>query len=181
MLNTTGIPVPPTSDQYDSDGNFIVCTIPNILLQKWNNMIINYSNGTLDIFYNGTLLKSFRNAVAEMTYDALVSGAKNGIQGGICNVNYFNKNLSSTQIYSLYHLVKDKTPPVTLSDDTTIQQINTYIAPVKSTSESVWSKIEAQSKDTLSTTKDKLSGANTSSNSTMDTIKTKLSNFFLKN
>jgi len=178
MLNTTGIPVPPTSDQYDSDGNFIVCTIPNILLQKWNNMIINYSNGTLDIFYNGTLLKSFRNAVAEMTYDALVSGAKNGIQGGICNVNYFNKNLSSTQIYSLYHLVKDKTPPVTLSDDTTIQQINTYIAPVKSKSESVWSKIETGTKDTLSNTKDKLSGANTSSS---DTIKTKLSDFFLKN
>jgi len=184
MLNTTGDPIPPNSDKYDTNGNYIVCIIPNIFLQKWNNMIINYSNGTLDIFYNGNLVKSFRNAVAEMTYDTLTSGADNGVSGGICNVNYFKKNLSSTQIYSLYNLVKDKTPPVTLSNDTTIQQINTYITPVvsvtnKATStvesslENTWNKVETGAGNTWSNLK-----ASSASNSA--SIQNSISNFFLK-
>jgi len=98
--------------ELDADGNIIIYELPNVLLQKWNNIIINYSNGTLDIFYNGQLVKSANEAVPEMSKDALTIGSNNGINGGICNVTYFNTELNMSQIYYLYNLVKNKNPPV---------------------------------------------------------------------
>jgi len=96
----------------DSDGNIIVYEMSDVLLQKWNNIIINYSNGTLDIFYNGKLVKSVNEAVPKMSKDVLTIGSNNGINGGICNVTYFNTSINSSQVYYLYNTVKDKTPPV---------------------------------------------------------------------
>ena len=101
-----------TPQEFDANGNIIVYKVHDILLQKWNNIIINYSNGTLDIFYNGQLVKSVNEIVPKMSKDALVIGSNNGINGGICNVTYFNKSINSSQVYYLYNAVKDKTPPV---------------------------------------------------------------------
>ena len=58
-----------------------------------------------------------------MQYDTLSVGSKNGIRGGICNVNYFNKSLNVQQIYYLYNFVKDNTPPVYKSSEETIKNI----------------------------------------------------------
>ena len=110
-------------EELDSNGNIIVCKIPNVLLQKWNNIIINYTGGTLDIFYNGELIKSVIEIVPYMEYDTLNIGTENGIDGGICNVVYFNKNLDITQIYNLYNSVKNTTPPVISDSDETIIQL----------------------------------------------------------
>ena len=96
----------------DADGNIIVYEMSDVLLQKWNNIIINYSNGTLDIFYNGKLVKSVNEAVPKMSKDVLTIGANNGVNGAICNVTYFNTSVNSSQVYYLYNTVKDKTPPV---------------------------------------------------------------------
>jgi hypothetical protein len=90
--------------EVDAYNNIIICKINNILLQKWNNIIINYNGGTLDIFYNGELVKSQPEIVPYMTNDELIVGKNNGLNGGIRNVIYFNKNLDITQIYNL---VKD--------------------------------------------------------------------------
>jgi hypothetical protein len=91
----------------DASGNIIVYKMSNVLLQKWNNIVINYSNGTLDIFYNGQLMKSVNEAVPKMSKDTLTIGSNNGINGGICNVTYFNTELKMSQIYYLYNLVKN--------------------------------------------------------------------------
>jgi len=48
-----------------------------------------------------------------MQYDALVVGQENGIYGQLCSLNYFNKNLNLSQVYYLYHLVKNRDPPIT--------------------------------------------------------------------
>lgn len=107
----------------DEYGNVIIYTMNDLLLQKWNNFIINYNGGTLDIFYNGELVKSFPQIVPYMNYDSLTIGENNGVKGGICNVNYFKNPVNMSQIYHLYNYVKDKTPPVYTNNDETIINI----------------------------------------------------------
>ena len=40
---------------FDENGNRIIYKQNDVLLQKWNNIIINYSGGTLDIFFNNDI------------------------------------------------------------------------------------------------------------------------------
>lgn len=96
----------------DSSSSLIVYKKENILLQKWNNLVLNVSGGTLDIFINGELVKSVNGIVPYMTLDQLAIGANNGIQGGICNLIYFKRPLTSSNIYYLYNSVKDKKIPI---------------------------------------------------------------------
>ena len=120
----------------DASHNNVVYTQTDVLLQKWNNIIINYNGGTLDIFYNGKLVKSVIEVVPQMALDSLIVGDTNGVQGGICNINYFKTNLNMTQIYYLYNSVKDKTPPVAIfSNDTLIKSNNAtpFVPPVPKT------------------------------------------------
>jgi len=93
--------------------NQIIYTNENVLLQKWNNIIINYNGGVLDIFLNGGLVKSNNGIVPYYTLDALTVGEDNGIDGKLCNLVYFNKSLSSNNIYYLYNMVKNNNPPTT--------------------------------------------------------------------
>jgi len=108
--HSTNIPTTTTID-VDDKGNRIIYTRDKILIQKWNNIIMNYNGGTLDIFYNGELVKSEPNVVPYMTMDNLSIGENNGMNGGICNLVYFRKTLTQNQIYYLYNSVKNKTPP----------------------------------------------------------------------
>jgi hypothetical protein len=106
--------------ELDDNGNRIIYKKENFLLQKWNNIIINYIGGTLDIFLNNDLVKSEIEVVPYMSLDNLTIGTDNGINGGICNVVYFKEPLTGPNIYYLYNLVKDKTPPVTNGSNKTI-------------------------------------------------------------
>jgi hypothetical protein len=105
---------------FDDQGNRIIYIDNNLLLQKWNNLIINYNGGTLDIFLNGELVKSSIEVVPYYTLDNLTIGENNGIKGGICNVIYFRKPISSQNIYYLYNTVKNKTPPTLNESNETI-------------------------------------------------------------
>jgi len=97
---------------FDDKGNKIIYKTNKILLQKWNNIIINYVGGTLDIFLNGELIKSAIEVAPYYTLDNLTVGENNGISGGMCNLIYFNKSLSASSIYYLYNMVKYSNPPV---------------------------------------------------------------------
>jgi hypothetical protein len=68
-----------------------------------------------------------------MTYDNLTIGEDNGIKGGICNVIYFKSALNSSNIYYLYNMVKDRSPPVLNESNTTItkQNLSTVNSSVK--------------------------------------------------
>ena len=118
---------------FDDNGNRIIYKNSNFLLQKWNNIIINYNGGVLDIFLNGELVKSDIGVVPYMTYDNLTIGEDDGIKGGICNVIYFKQALNSSNIFYLYNMVKDRSPPVLNESSTTIakQNINTISSSVK--------------------------------------------------
>jgi len=104
--------------KYDADdqGNIIIYKNSKYALQKWNNIIINYNSGVIDIFLNGELESSFNvQQISYMNqYDILV-GEENGLNGGICNVVYFNNKLNMKQIYYLYNSVKHLDPPIMLN------------------------------------------------------------------
>ena len=82
-------------------------------LQKWNNVVINYLGGTMDIFLNGELVKSKISVVPYMSLDKLVVGQEDGIHGKVCNIVYFKQPLTTSKMYYLYNMVKDSTPPTT--------------------------------------------------------------------
>jgi len=110
--------------EFDENGNRIVYKQKNVLLQKWNNIIINYNGGILDIFLNGELVKSNIEVVPYYTLDNLNVGEDNGINGSLCNLIYFNKPLTSYNIYYLYNAVKNRTPPVIIDNNVTIVKEN---------------------------------------------------------
>ena len=118
---------------FDEDGNRVIYTNDKMLLQKWNNIIINYSGGVLDIFLNGDLVKSSVGVVPYYTLDNLTIGEENGINGGICNVVYFKRALNASNIYYLYNMVKNRTPPVLNDSNKTIlsQNINQVNSSIK--------------------------------------------------
>jgi hypothetical protein len=119
---------------FDGEGNRIIYTNANYLLQKWNNIIINYNGGTMDIFLNGELVKSSIEVVPYYTYDNLTIGENDGIKGGICNVVYFRRALTSTNVYYLYNSVKNRNPPILNDSNKTImvKNIDTATNSVKS-------------------------------------------------
>ena len=98
---------------FDENNNRIIYKNNDLLLQKWNNIIINYSGGTLDVFLNNELVKSAIEVVPYMTLDTLTIGSNNGVDGGICNVVYFKEPLTVSKMYILYNMVKDKSVPIT--------------------------------------------------------------------
>ena len=118
---------------FDENGNRILYKNENMLLQKWNNIIINYSGGVLDIFLNGELVKSDIGVVPYYTLDNLTIGEEDGIKGGMCNVVYFNRALNASNIYYLYNMVKNKNLPVLNDSNKTIliQNVNTTNEAIK--------------------------------------------------
>jgi hypothetical protein len=78
----------------------------------------------MDIFLNGELVKSSIEVVPYYTYDNLTIGVNDGIKGGICNVVYFRKALTSSNVYYLYNTVKNRTPPVLNDSNETIMVNN---------------------------------------------------------
>lgn len=91
----------------DENTSIIIYKKPNFLLQKWNQFIVNFNGGTLDIFMNGELVKSVNGVVPYMSLDSLEVGTSNGIQGGICNLLYFKRPLTAANVYYLYQSGKD--------------------------------------------------------------------------
>lgn len=84
----------------------------NIIYQKWNNMVINYDGGIMDIFLNGELVSSKGNIAPYMKYENIKTGEAGGIQGGIANVNYFNAILHKNSIITNYKLLRDRKEPI---------------------------------------------------------------------
>ena len=73
-------------------------------------------SGTATFFLNGKLEKSFNGeTLSYMHLFDIIAGENDGLNGGICNVVYFNEMLNIKQVYYLYNSVKEMDPPIMLN------------------------------------------------------------------
>ena len=76
-------------------------------MQKWNNIVLNYQQGTLDIFINSKLKNTYTGVVPYMEVDSVVAGQDKGVSGGICNILYSPSYMSKFRIETNYTLLKN--------------------------------------------------------------------------
>ena len=98
----------------DTKSNSIVTVYESdsVLLQKWNNMVINYSDGIMDVFLNGELVETKNNMLPYMYVDDVTVGEFKGVSGGICNVKYYRIVQSLSDIKVLYKTLSAKKVPL---------------------------------------------------------------------
>jgi hypothetical protein len=107
-----------TNKRFDASNNRVESTyeisLPN---QKWNNFVFNYIDSKVDLYINGSLERTFEftnNVPKYLPTDVITVGSNNGLQGAICNINYYKTPISSETIVSLYNLLFMKNPPLNL-------------------------------------------------------------------
>jgi len=87
----------------DDDGNIIMYKKKHFPLQKWHHIVVNYTDGLLDIFLNGTLVKSMKYFIPYMKLDNLTIGENHGVNGKIRDVIYYTSPLTTQQINNNYN------------------------------------------------------------------------------
>ena len=95
-----------------STENKIIFETKDFPLQRWNNIVINYDHGTLDIFINAKLVATIPSIIPNMKFATVSAGATDGISGGICNVVYYSGNLSKDRIGLYYKVFNTQRFPV---------------------------------------------------------------------
>jgi len=90
----------------------ILYTTNNFKMQRWNHIVINYDGNAMDIFINNELVATNPGTIPYNDNTQIIGGTPNGIHGGICNVVYYNENISRDKINWIYNSVKDLNPPV---------------------------------------------------------------------
>ena len=97
----------------DADKNMMteVYQTNEVIYQKWNNIVINYADGYMDVFLNGVLVGSRPGVLPYMSFDTIVVGARDGIIGGMCNVNYYKDVLNEKTIRLNYKALRGKDLP----------------------------------------------------------------------
>jgi hypothetical protein len=97
--------------KYNGENSFRL-TIPS---QKWNHIVFNYYQNTVDLFINGNLERSMnlKNSPINMLPTDIISiGDTNGINGAICNIVYYTEPLTKTKISHIYNTNFMKNPPI---------------------------------------------------------------------
>jgi hypothetical protein len=86
--------------------------------QKWNNVVLNYRDGYVDLFINGTLESAIKleDKPVFTKRDTIYVGEKTseptGLYGSICNVVYYKNIMTLGQIINNYNLLSVLNPPV---------------------------------------------------------------------
>jgi hypothetical protein len=78
----------------------------DVPLQRWNNIVINYDAGTMDVFLNGELVASKPGVAPYMSFENMILGSKDGIQGSVANVVFYDKILYPSQIRMSYNALR---------------------------------------------------------------------------
>ncbi len=86
----------------------------SIRSQKWNNFVITYDGTQVDLFVNGNLERSEQldTPIRYSPLDQMVIGDNNGIDGAICNVCFYPKPMTGSEVAQSYNLLSSKNPPI---------------------------------------------------------------------
>ena len=95
----------------NTDKEHTIFSTKNVLYQKWNNVVINYTEGNVDVFLNGELTGSKPNIAPFYNYTFIDIGEKNGLNGGISNVVYYQEPLTLSGIKFNYNSFKHLDEP----------------------------------------------------------------------
>ena len=85
-----------------------------VTYQKWHQFVLNYFSDRVDLFVDGNLENTFvfeNNQPNYLVTDNMSIGYENGLDGAICNVQYYPNTLSKSQIANSYNLLMNKNPP----------------------------------------------------------------------
>jgi hypothetical protein len=87
-----------------STSTTFTCSVENIPLQKWVNMIVSLYGRTLDIYIDGKLVRTcILPGVAKVAAgDILVTPAENGFDGWTTNIKYWTYAVNPQTAYSIY-------------------------------------------------------------------------------
>lgn len=83
----------------------------NVLYQKWNNLVINYTDGNVDTFLNSDLIGSKPNISPFYNYTFVDIGENKGLHGGVSNVVFYNSPLTMQKIKFNYNYFKNLNEP----------------------------------------------------------------------
>jgi hypothetical protein len=93
------------------DDKPITISIPN---QKWNYFAFNFLDSKVDVYINGALERSVeygKNVPSYNSSDVISVGSDKGLDGAICNINYYGIPLTDTQIATKYNVLALQNPP----------------------------------------------------------------------
>ena len=91
---------------------YFIMKVPS---QRWNNVVFNYYDNKVDLWINGILERNMdlrNNPLTHLPTDVITLGSNNGLMGGICNIQFFDKPMTMTQITQSYNLLYSRNPPV---------------------------------------------------------------------
>ena len=110
------------SDKSKMNESVQVYETKDVIYQKWNNIVINYDDGYIDVFLNGALVGSISGVAPYMSFDSVTAGAVNGLYGGICNVTYYENILTKKSIILNYKTLRGQDLPYvwSIKDDVNI-------------------------------------------------------------
>jgi hypothetical protein len=84
----------------------------DLLYQKWNFIVLNYNEGVLDVFINNNLVGTKIIGAPYFNKDSVKIGEDEGINGGICNVIYYEHPLTKSKIATQYNSLRMSERPV---------------------------------------------------------------------
>ena len=103
------------NDDLDDSNDFKEYYEMKLPLQRWNNLVFNFSSTHADLFVNGHLERTFSFANGKIpTFnetDVITTGKIDGLHGAISNIRYYTKTISKHKITNMYNIFMKKTPP----------------------------------------------------------------------
>lgn len=102
-LNVT-MNVYPNDDTTARGSNLFTCSIKDVPLQKWTNLILSLNNRAMDLYLDGKLVKTcIMPGVPKMNPNAnVIVSPDGGFSGFISNFKYIAYSVNPTEAYDIY-------------------------------------------------------------------------------